>query len=194
MVHFIKFHVLWKFSFSVWSILGFLFCFKPAKSHLSPKLQVRYLFLAKSAILFLQSLQYILHAATTVTLRKFTNRVQHHFFPRIVGRYDSSKRSIRITAPILLLYELMRCSCVTSLAPSFLLHLTFVHRFMIFPVICNIYDRIVGLFCNAYLSITAVIVCTSFFLPKLFALNKLFVRPFCSLLLYGSCGSHAFFS
>ena len=27
-VHFIKSHVLWKFSFSVWSISGFLLCFK----------------------------------------------------------------------------------------------------------------------------------------------------------------------
>ena len=47
-------------------------------------------------------------------------------------------------------------------------------------------------FRNVYLSITTLIVCASFFLSKLFALNKLFVRT--SVLSYDSSGSHAFFS
>ena len=53
----------------------------------------------------------------------------------------------------------------------------FAHRFMNFPVTCDIYDRAVP-FCVVYLCITAVIVYAFFFLLKLFALNKLFVCTF----------------
>ena len=43
------------------------------------------------------------------------------FFPRIVGRYDSSQRSIRSTPPIPLLYEPMRWGYMTFLAPASIL-------------------------------------------------------------------------
>ena len=76
---------------------------------------------------------------------------------------------------------------MTPLAPPAILRLAFAHRFMIFLVICDIYDRVVVPFRNVYFFIAAVIVCASFFVPKLFVLNKLFVRPFCSVLSYGSC-------
>ena len=186
MVRLVKFHVLWTFSFFVRSISGFLLCFKQAKSHLSPKLQVRYLLLAKSAIYS--------PCCNDCNVEKVYDQGPIPFFPFIVGQYDFSKRLFRLSPPILLLYELMRCGCVTSLALLFILRLTFAYRFMIFPVICDIYDRVVVPFRNVYLFITAVITCASFFLPKLFALNKLLFSPFCSVLSYGSCGLHAFLS
>ena len=155
MVHSIKSLVLWKFSFFVWFISGLLLCFKQAKSYLSPKLQVRYFFLAKSAIYS--------PCCNDCNVEKVYKQGTVPFFPRIVGRYDFSKRSIKLTPPILLLYELMRCGCVTSLASPFILRLTFAHNFVIFPVICDIYDRVVVPFRNVYLSITAVIVCAFFF-------------------------------
>ena len=184
-VYFIKCPVLWKFSFSVCSISGFLLRFKQAKSHLSPKLLVRYLLLAKSAIYSLCCNDY--------NVEKVYEQRPIPFFPRINGRYDSSKRSITLTPPVLLLYKLMRRGCVTSLAPPFILRLIFAHKYIIFTVIGDIYHRVVVPFRNVYLSITAVIACASFFLPKLFALNKLLVRLFYFVLSYGSYGSHAFF-
>ena len=69
--------------------------------------------------------QYILHTATTVALRKFTNRVKFHF-STYRWRYDYSKRSIRSTPPIPLLYEPMKCCCVISLSLHFILGLTFL--------------------------------------------------------------------
>ena len=111
MVNFIKSHVRWKLSFSVWFISGLLLCFKQAKSHLSPKLQVRYLLLAKSAIHF--------PCCKECNVDKVYEQGPVPFFPLMVGQYDSSKRSIRLTPPILSLHELMRCGCVTCLAPYF---------------------------------------------------------------------------
>ena len=174
MIYSIKPHVLWKFSFTVWSTLEFLICFKQARSHQSPKLSVRYLLLAKSAIYH--------PYCNNCSVEKVYAQDPIPFFSRIIWRYDYSKRSIRSTQPIPLLCEPMRCGCVTS--PPY-----FAHRFMIFPVTCVIYDRVVVQF-----SFTAVIVCASFFLLNLFALNKLFVCTLCSVFLNNSCALHAFFS
>ena len=78
---------------------------------------------------------------------------------------------------------------------SFYPPLYFAHRFMSFPVTCNIYNRVVMPFSNIYFFITAVIVCASFLLLKLrFDLTMLFICTFCSVFSYGSCSSHAFFS
>ena len=164
-----------KSRFFVWSILRYRLCFKQAKCHLSPKLQLRYLLLAKLGIYF--------PCCNDCKVEKVYEQGLVPFFPHIVGQYDSSKRPIRLTPPILLLYELMRCGCVTSLAPLFILPLTFAHRFIVFSAICDVYDRVVVPFRNVYLSITAIIVCASFLLPKLFCFEQVVCSPllFCRM-------------
>ena len=87
--------------------------------------------------------------------------------------------------------EIRLCGFFSS---SFYPPFYFAHRFRIFPVTCDIYNRVVIPFSNVYFSITAVIVYAFFLVLKLFDLNKLFICTFCSAFLYGSCSSHAFFS
>ena len=143
MIHSIKPHAWWKLSFTFWYTVGFLICLKQARSHRSPKLPVRYLLPAKSAI--------YPPYCNACSVEKVYEHDPIPFLPRIVGPYDCSKRSIRSTPLIPLFYKPMRCGCVTSLAPPFIIRLTFAHRLMSFPVTCDIYNRVVVPFCIVYL-------------------------------------------
>ena len=109
-IYSIKSHVLWKFSFTVWSISG------QANGHPVSD--------TPGKIPSACQVGNIAPCCNDCNVEKVYEQGPVPFFSRIVGRYDSSKQSIRSRTPIPLLYKPIRCVCVTSLAPLLILRLT----------------------------------------------------------------------
>ena len=182
-VYSIKSHVLWKFSFTFRSILGLLICFKQAKSRQLPKLQMRYLLLAKSVI-YPPRCQHC-------NIEKVYEQGSVQFFStyRWMISFQQTVHQIN-TANIFVIRtkEMWLCDIFSS---SFYYPPYFAHRFISFELLA-IFTTDLSCHFSMYTFPNCSNCMCLFFPLKLFVLNKWCVCTFCFVFLYGSCDSHAF--